>query len=147
MNIRKNMLSIGIVALALISGFAVTGLLTGSRTLPSTGTIMAINVEVYWDVAGTQNVTSIDWGIPAPGDIVNKTVYVKNTGNNAMNISMSTSSWVPAGASTYLSLSWDQEGASVAAGGTVQAIISLDVSSGIAGISDFSFNIVIEGTG
>jgi hypothetical protein len=108
---------------------------------------MAINVEVYWDNAGTQNITSIDWGIPAPGDIVNITVYVKNSGNNAMNISLSTLSWTPAGAATYLTVTWDQEGTVVAAGGTVQAIITLDVSSGITGISDFSFNIVIEGTG
>ena len=108
---------------------------------------MAINVEVYWDIAGTQNVTSIDWGIPVPGDVINKTIYVKNTGNNLMNISMSISSWAPAGASTYLTATWDQEGTSVAAGGTVQAILSLDVSSGITGITDFSFNIVIEGTG
>jgi hypothetical protein len=63
-----------------------------------------------------------------------------------MNISMSISSWTHAGASTYLSVTWDQEGAVVAVGRTVQAIISLDVSSGITGISDFSFNIVIEGT-
>jgi hypothetical protein len=108
---------------------------------------MAINVEVYWDITGTQNVTSIDWGVPAPGDVVNKTVYVKNTGNNPMNISMSTSNWAPVGASTDLSLIWDQEGVAVASGGTVQAILSLDVSPGISGISDFSFNIVIEGTG
>ncbi len=136
-----------IIVLALTSGLAVSGLLNTSRTLPSTGTIMAINVEVYWDIAGTQNVTSIDWGVPEPGDVVNKTVYVKNTGNNPMNISMSTSNWTPAGASTDLSLIWDQEGVAVASGGTVQAILSLDVSPGISGVSDFSFNIVIEGTG
>ncbi len=147
MNIRRNIGSMIIIVLALTSGLAVSGLLNTSRTLPSTGTIMAINVEVYWDIAGTQNVTSIDWGVPAPGDVVNKTVYVKNTGNNSMNISMSTLNWTPAGASTDLSLIWDQEGVAVASGGTVQTILSLDVSPGISGISDFSFNIVIEGTG
>ncbi len=147
MRTRENLGVIGIVIIALASGLAVSGLLSTSRSLPSSGTIMAINVEVYWDSAGTQNITLIDWGIPAPGDVINQTVYVKNTGNNAMNISMSISSWTPAGASTYLSVTWDQEGAVVAAGGTVEAIISLDVSNGITGISDFSFNIVIEGTG
>ena len=76
MNIRRNIGSMTIIVLALTSGLAVSGLLSTSRTLPSTGTIMAINVEVYWDIAGTQNVTSIDWGVPAPGEVVNKTVYV-----------------------------------------------------------------------
>lgn len=147
MKTRENLGVIGIIIIALAGGLAVSGLLSTTRTLPSTGTIMAINVEVYWDSAGTQNVTTIDWGIPAPGDVVTKTIYVKNAGNNPMNISMSISSWAPAGASTYLTVTWDQESAVVAAGATVQAIISLDVSSGITGISDFSFNIVIEGTG
>ena len=36
--------------------------------------------------------------------------------------------------------------ARAAAGDTVQTIITLDVASGIPGITDFSFNIVIEGT-
>jgi hypothetical protein len=147
MKTRENLGVIGIIIIALAGGLAVSGLLSTSRTLPSTGTIMAINVEVYWDSGGTQNVTSIDWGIPAPGDVVSKTVYVKNSGNNVMNISMSISGWTPAGAAAYLTVTWDQEGAVVAAGGTVQAIISLDVSGGITGISDFSFDIVIEGTG
>ena len=147
MNNRRNLGSIGIIVLALVSGLAVSGLLSNSMTLPSTGTIMAINVEVYWDSAGTQSVTSIDWGIPAPGDTLTKTVYVKNTGNNPMNISLSTSGWAPAGAATYLTVTWDQEGAAVLAGGTVQTIITLDVSSVTTGITDFSFNIVIEGTG
>ncbi len=69
------------------------------------------------------------------------------TGNNLMNISLSTLGWTPAGAATYLTVTWDQEGTVVAAGDTVQGIITLDVLSGITGISDFSFNIVIEGTG
>ena len=146
MNIRRNIGSLIIIAFALISGLAVSGLLTASRTLSSSGSIMAINVEIYWDSAGTQNVTSVDWGIPAPGDKVNHTIYVKNTGNGPMNITLTTTGWTPVGAATYLDVLWDQEGASVAAGNTVQAIITLDVSSGITGISDFSFDIVIEGT-
>ena len=147
MNIKRNMGTLGIITLALASGLAVSGLLTTSRTLSSSGTIMAINVEVFWDGAGTQNVTSIDWGIPSPGETVTKTVYVKNTGNNPMNISLSTLNWSPAGAATYLTVTWDQEGTVVDAGSIVPAVITLDVSSGITGISNFSFDIVIEGTG
>jgi hypothetical protein len=147
MNIRRSIGRIGIIALALASGLAVSGLLSTSLTLPSTGTVLAINVEVYWDIAGTQNVTSIDWGIPAPGDIVTRTVYVKNTGNNPMDVSLSTSGWNPAGAATYLTVTWDREGTLISAGNLIPAVITLDVSSGITGITDFSFNIVIEGTG
>ena len=135
------------VLLALASGAVVSGLLTRSVTIPSSGVIKAINVEVYWDVDCTQNVTVVDWGVPAPGDVVNKIVYIKNGGTSLVTLSMSSSGWSPVGAGSFLSLTWDREGATVDAGGVVQAMLSLDVSGAITGITDFSFNIAIEGTG
>jgi len=144
---KKYLGIIAIIALAITSGLVVSGLLTVSKTLSSTGTVKAINVEVYWDSSCTQVVNSIDWGTPGPGDTVSQTVYVKNGGNAQMNISLTVSGWSPVGAGSYLGVSWDREDAVVAAGGVVQAVITLDVSSSITGITDFSFDIVIEGTG
>ena len=144
---KKNLGIITIVALAITSGLVVSGLLTVSKTLSSTGTVKAINVEVYWDSSCTQVVNSIDWGIPGPGDSVSQTVYVKNGGNAPMNISLSVSGWSPVEVESYLGVFWDREDAVVVAGGFVQAVIILDVSSSITGISDFSFDIVVEGTG
>ena len=135
------------VILALASGVVVSGLLTRSISIPSSGVIKAINVDVYWDIGCTQNVTEIDWGTPAPGDVVNNVVYIKNGGTSLVTLSMLSSGWDPAGAGSFLSLTWDREGATVDAGGVIQASLSLDVSGAITGITDFSFNIVIEGTG
>ena len=135
------------VLLALASGVVVSGLLTRSISIPSSGVIKAINVDVYWDIGCTQNVTEIDWGTPAPGDVVNNVVYIKNGGTSLVTLSMLSSGWDPAGAGSFLSLTWDREGATVDAGGVVQAVLSLDVSGAITGITDFSFDIVIEGTG
>ena len=135
------------VLLALASGVVVSGLLTRSISIPSSGVIKAINVDVYWDIDCTQNVTEIDWGMPAPGDVVNNVVYIKNGGTSLVTLSMLSSGWDPAGAGSFLSLTWDREGATVDAGGVVQASLSLDVSGAITGITDFSFDIVIEGTG
>jgi len=146
----KNTKNLGIlvaVVLALASSLVVSGLLTVSKTLSSTGSVKAINVEVFWDLACTQVVSSIDWGTPEPGDSVNRTVYVKNSGSAPMNVSLSASGWVPVEAGNYLTMSWDREGAEVAAEGFVQALLTLDVSGSITGITDFSFDIVIEGTG
>lgn len=143
----SNLGILAIAALAITSGLVVSGLLTVSKTLTSTGSVKAINVEVYWDLACTQVVSSIDWGTPEPGDSINQTVYIKNTGTAPMNLSLSTSGWVPVEAGNYLTLSWDREGAVVAAEGIVQALLTLDVSSSVTGITDFSFDIVIEGTG
>jgi len=143
----SNLGILAIVALAIFSGLVVSGLLTVSKTLSSTGTVKAINVEVYWDLACTQVVSSIDWGTPEPGDSVSQTVYVKDDGNAPMNVSLSASGWSPVGADAYLGVSWDSEGALIVAGGVLQAVITLDVSSSITGITNFSFDIVIEGTG
>ncbi len=137
MKYKKNFGIIAIIALAITSGLVVSGLLTVSKTLSSTGTVKAINVEVYWDSSCTQVVNSIDWGIPGPGDSVSQTVYVKNDGNAPMNVSLSASGWSPVGADTYLGVSWDREGASIAAGEVLQAVITMDVSSSITGISGF----------
>ena len=133
--------------LALLSGIAVSGLLTDSRTIPSAGVIKGINVEVYWDAGCTQNVTSIDWGVPEPGEVVYNTIYVKNSGNALLTLNMTNSGWTPGAAENYFTVSWDREGATVDDGEVVQAVLSLDVSGAITGINAFSFDMVIEGTG
>lgn len=135
------------VCLALVGAAAVTGLLTTSRTIGSSGNVKAINVEVYWDSGGTQVVDQIDWGILEPGDSLNKTVYIKNTGNAPLTLNMSYSGWNPSEAGNYIILSWNKEGATIDPDGMVAAVLTLSVSDTISGITDFSFNIVIEGTG
>ena len=134
-------------SLALISAFAVFGLLRASRTVESSGTVDAINVEVYWDSQCTQAVSELDWGFLEPGMSVNKTIYVKNTGTVSMTLGLSYAEWVPAEAGDYISLAWDVEGSQIDSGGVVQSVLTLSVSGVISGITDFSFNIVIEGTG
>ena len=134
------------IAVGLMSGALISGITNVSRTIPSSGTVIAINVEVYWDLGCTQNVSSIDWGQPKPGDVVNKTVYVKNSGSANMTLSMTTNSWAPAGASSYITLTWNREGVTVDADSVIAAVLSLDISDTIVGITDFSFNTVIEGT-
>jgi hypothetical protein len=135
------------VFIALVSSLAVSGLLVTQKVLSSSGSVKAINVEVYWDVECTQVVTSIDWGNPEPGDSLNRTIYVKNTGSAPMTLSMSCSGWSPVEAENYLTLTWDKEGAQVDAGVVVQAVLTLSVSESVSGFTDFSFNIVIEGSG
>ena len=135
------------VLLALLSGLTVSGLLTTSKTLSSSGSVKAINVEVYWDGLCTQVVNSVDWGTPEPGEVANQTVYIKNLGSAPLNVSMTTSNWTPVEAANYITLAWDREGASIDPDQVLQALLTLTVSDTITGIIDFSFNIVIEGTG
>jgi len=131
---------------ALISGLAVSGLVTVTRTLSSSGTVNTVNVEVFWDVDCTQIITDIDWGVLDPGESTSKTIYVKNTGSTAMMLNMTYSGWNPVEAGTYLSLTWDREGATVVVDEVVGAVLTLHVLDTIAGITSYSFDITIAGS-
>lgn len=135
------------VLLALLSGLTVSGLLTTSKTLTSSGSVKTINVEVYEDDLCTQVMNSIDWGTPKPGEEVYQMVYIKNPSSAPLNVSMTTSNWTPVEAANYITLTWDSEGASIDSDQVLQTFLMLSVSDTITGVTEFSFNIVIEGAG
>jgi len=147
MRIKANLWGLAIISLAMVSGLAVSGLLTASKTLSSSGSVKAINVEVYWDFEGTQTVDVVDWGLPGPGDTVNRSMFVKNSGNAPMNLSLTTASWTPAEAESYLFPSWNAEELSINPDEMVMVTLTLEVSEDVTGITDFSFTIIIEGSG
>jgi uncharacterized repeat protein (TIGR01451 family) len=138
---------LAIVVVGLILTVTTAGLLSVSQSVSSTGTVTAINVGVYSDVYCTQNLTSIDWGTMAPGDTVTRTIYVKNTGNSQITLSMTKTNWNPAGANGPITVSWNKESTTLNPGVSTAATLTLSVSSGISGITTFSVNIVITGTG
>ena len=116
--------------------------------MPSTGTISAVNVGVYSNSACTTNCTSISWGTISPGSSTTYTVYVKNTGNVPVTLSMTTSGWNPTSADGPIALSWNRESTTLTAGQSISATLTLTISSSISSsITNFSFNIVITGTG
>lgn len=133
--------------LALSATTQVMSLTQTSAKVSNKGAVKTIGVEVYSDSALTNRVTSIDWGTIDPGSKVNKTVYIKNVGNAASTLSMSTSNWNPSSASTYMTLTWDYSGQTVNVGQAVQVKFTLTTSSSITGITSFSFDITITSTG
>lgn len=137
---------IAFVATGLFLTVISAGVLTRSQTVSSTGTISSVGVGVYNDGYCTSNCTNISWGNLAPGGMITKTVYIKNTGNTAVTLTIATSSWNPSSASSYLTLAWNRAGYTLAAGASIDATLTLSASSGAGAISSFSFNIVITGT-
>ena len=111
MAMRK--LSIGATIAIAVTGLFLTliaaGVLTSSQTVQSSGTVTAVNVGVYSDIGCTQNCTSIDWGTLSPGNSTTRPIYVKNTGTIPITLSMTTTSWVPSNANTYLTVTWNRE--------------------------------------
>jgi len=135
-----------LVTLVLLDG-TVTATLLGKITLPNTGTVKAVGVGVYWDSTCSNPVTSINWGTVQPGSKKDTTVYIKNEGNAPETLSLETQNWNPTTASSYISLTWDYGGQAINVGGVVKVTLSLSVSSTIQGITNFSFDIVITGSG
>jgi len=101
----------------------------------------------YIDAAATTTCSNIEWGNPNPGDSVNQTVYIKNTGSSTEELSMNTTNWNPTIANSFLTLTWDKEGYSLSPGGVVPATLTLTVASDTGTLTTFSCDITISGTG
>ena len=132
-------------------GSAVTfAVLQRSYSFPTSGMIVAVNVGVFADSACTQNLTAVSWGFVYPGESVNRIVYVKNTGNSPVSLSMVTSGWNPAVANGPISIAWDREGVSLNPGLSISATLTLNASLtsySVSGITNFTVNIVVTGSG
>jgi hypothetical protein len=122
-------------------------LLQGSKSISNSGTIKAINVGVYSDSGCTQALSSLTWGMMDPNSSSVKVMYVKNEGNTAMTLNMTTNTWSPSNAANYITVTWNREDAVVNPGSSVQANVTLSVSPSITGITSFTFTMVIAGTG
>jgi hypothetical protein len=153
-NLKRTELIVASATLALIAytltlsivGVVLSSLQT-SRTVSNTGTVKAIGVGVYSEYACINPITSINWGTLEPGQAVNRTIYIKNTSNVPVTLSMTTQNWNPSSASNYITCTWDSEGKSLNASQVSPAVLTLSVRSNITGVTDFSFDIVIIGSG
>ena len=95
--------------IGMVVGSAVTlAVLNVQRAIPSSGLVVAVNVGVYSDSGCTLNLTPIDWGSVYPGGSAPRTIYVKNTGNAPITLSMTTASWNPAIAAGQTAVAYEQ---------------------------------------
>jgi len=125
----------------------IRALLMSSVSVPSVGAVKAVGVGVYWDSGCTSRVSSIDWGMVEPGSTKIATVFIRNEGNAAITLSMDLKNWSPPTASNYIGLKWNYNGQAINPNGAMQVTLTLSVSSSITGISSFSFDIVMMGSG
>lgn len=141
--------TIGLLAYTFLLSFLgpVLSALQTNKTLGNTGSVKAIGVAVYWYSNGTSPVTSFNWGMVSPGTTMNITCYIKNPGNQPETLSMNTSNWNPANATTYITLSWNLAGQTLNSGQIKQAVFTLQILAPVTGITNFSFDVTIAGTG
>ena len=135
-----------ILVISTVSIFCVSlvhGMLSNSRRIPGKGEVVALDVEVYVDPDCTVVLDLIDWGRLYPGESRNTTFYVKLLGNTPSTLDLSTDNFLPIVAQEYLALTWDYDGHIVNPEDVLEAIVTLTVSSSIAGVESFSFDMIV----
>ena len=125
----------------------VMSLVQSSKTISSSGSIRGIGVGIYQYQNCTSPVSSIDWGMLDPGSNKNVTVYIRNEGNSASNLTMNSADWNPSTASNYITLTWNYTGQTLSVGQVIPVKFTLSVSSSISGITDFSLETTITASG
>jgi hypothetical protein len=137
-----------VVATVIATSALASALLMASQRITNNGNVdvKAVGVGVYWNSGCTNNVTSIDWGSLEPGEAVDRTVYVKNSGNVPLTLGMTTENWNPSSAADDISFMWNREAYVLPADGVIQAVLTLTISSDIQGTTSFSFDIIVTGT-
>ncbi|MGD6850536.1 MAG: hypothetical protein ACQCN6_00575 [Candidatus Bathyarchaeia archaeon] len=139
---------IALTITAIVLTSTTVAVLTVNQNVSSSGTVSTSpNIGVYSDSGCTQSLTTINWGTVDPGASETQTIYVKNTGTASMTLAMSVTNWNPAGASTYMALTWNRQDTELSPGQSTAATLTLTVNSGITGITNFSNSITISGTG
>jgi hypothetical protein len=130
----------------LVSGWMfVFALRPVEATFNNSGTIRTVGVEVYADEALTQPLTHIDWESVSPGETKASSAWVVNSGNDAITLQMLTENWSPTEASQWINLTWNYDGSSIPGGLSIPVTFSLSVDVDVTGLTDFSFDILIEG--
>jgi hypothetical protein len=135
------------LALAVILMVAgVLAIIQSSKTVPSHGHIQGISVNLYSDAGCTLPLTSVDWGNINNGTSTIYTIYIKNEGTANMTLSMTTNTWTPSNATSYVTLTWNRDSYVLANQTSVSADLDLTVSPSLTDGMDFTVNIVVIGT-
>jgi hypothetical protein len=137
---------IALVVAAIALTATTAAVLSSSQNVPLNGSITAINLGVYSDSACTQTVTSLNVGTIIQGGTGTQTVYIKNTGNAPETLTMTANNWNPSSASTYLTLTWNQQNTVLSAGQSIQATLTLTAASNTGSLTNFSCNVTLTGT-
>lgn len=162
--------TLAVLSLVFIGGFSAVGLLQSTERVSSSGLIVqpppppppppsppsppppspppepSIEIDVYSDSACTLVMSDVVWGDIEVGSSASQTVYVENSGDDGVILSLSTENWSPGDASDYLQFSWDYDGSTIASGEVRGIVLTLSVASSVSGVDTFSFDIVITGS-
>ena len=129
------------ILIAVILGIN-TGVFNASRTVYA-NSVKGYGAGIYWDQNCTNNSLSIDWGSIEQGSNKIFTVYIRNEGDSAAHLFITTSNWAPSAALSYITLNWNYSGQILSVGQVIPMELILAVSPSVTGITNFSFDTII----
>jgi len=124
-----------------------TGVFLARQVIANVAVIKTVGVGVYKDVNCALPLTQIDWGVLEPRTAKTFLAYLRNESNVPISLNMTTQNWNPTEAEQFISVSWDQEGKTLEVDQVVLVTFTLSVSAEVSGLTSFSFEIVIIGSG
>jgi len=144
---RKLFVLIALAAAFLLGSASTLAIQRYTQRIENKAAVKVLGVGIYKDLNFTVSVTEIDWGTLEPGESKNVSAYILNESNVPLNLSMTSLDWQPINASDYMALSWNQEATALQIGGYVDATFTLALSYETPPFRNFSFTIVVTGSG
>jgi hypothetical protein len=140
LSLTKTALAISLIILILLS----SGFLASAASNKDTSS--KTRLDIFTDSACKHKLDSIDWGSISPGESINKTVYVKNSGTTALTLSLEKTNWYPVTISSSITCVWDREQAKLEPGKILTATLTLTTAANFSVETSFGMNVVITGT-
>ncbi len=142
-NIKRKTIFATICILTLMTLITVTEDLGHFKSGVKADPVTGVGVGVYWDSSCTNTTCSLNWGDISPNSKNNLTIYVRNEGNSAVSLRLTTANWTPTNASSYMSLNWNYSGQNLKTNEVIPIKLTLTVSPSISDITDFSLGTII----
>ncbi len=141
-HIKRKAITASICILTLIALITI-GYFGPIKSFAKADSVLGIGVGIYWNKDCTNTTHSLNWGFIDPNSCNNLTIFVRNEGNSASSLQLTTLNWTPANASSYISLSWNYSGQILRQNEIIPVRLTLTVSPTIIDITDFSFETII----
>lgn len=148
--VRDMKSSKGVLIVLLLIAFLIPvtyAAITYRITIISTGNIIINGIEAFTNEDFSRANIPIKWRDMSPGERDAKTIYIKNTSNVPVTVSMTVTDWSPASAVGSINIQWNSEGALIQPGAAIPVVITCTISPTTTGLTNYSCNINIIATG
>lgn len=163
---KVTLLALLTVTVAFLGGISFAGILQSTESIGTSGILVRmvdqrppptspptplppepmIEIDVYSDENCASKLTEVHWGSIEVGDSIDRVIYVMNSGETDVILTLLTDDLSPTAALDYMTLSWDYDSSTLRSGEVLKVILTLDVEESIPLLGEFSFEIIIVGS-